>query len=180
MNIVLDANVVAPLIKRTLLECLASAGLFSAYVSPKILEEAEYTLKRLPEDSAEHGAHDLKRWRKHGPVQIVSPTAIDLPSLKDPDDAHVLALAITCGATIIVTENIRDFPNNVLAPLGVEAQTADHFVYSLFCQTPETISSILLALAEKEELEFLSPQSLRPTLKRAGFRRVVKVLDESA
>ena len=40
-------------------------------------------------------------------------------SLPDIDDRHVLAAAIRCNASVIVTFNQKDFPSATLAPLGI-------------------------------------------------------------
>ena len=47
--------------------------------------------------------------------------------LPDPGDRHVLAAAIRVGADFIVTFNLKDFPEEALAPYGVEAIHPDEF-----------------------------------------------------
>src|SRR5690606_4809792 len=49
-------------------------------------------------------------------------------NLPDPDDRHVLAAAIKCGASVIVTFNLKDFPSDVLEPFEVEAMHPDDFI----------------------------------------------------
>lgn len=51
--------------------------------------------------------------------------------LPDEDDRHVLAAAIGGRADVIVTFNIRDFPEGVLKPKGIEAQHPDDFIRHL-------------------------------------------------
>jgi hypothetical protein len=52
-------------------------------------------------------------------------------SLPDENDRHVLAAAIRCQASTIVTFNLRDFPSEALAPWGIEAQHPDEFIANL-------------------------------------------------
>lgn len=49
-------------------------------------------------------------------------------SLPDQDDVHVLAAAVKCRASIIVAENLKDFPDKVLLDLNLEAITSDEFI----------------------------------------------------
>jgi predicted nucleic acid-binding protein len=53
-------------------------------------------------------------------------------ALPDPDDRHVLAAAIRCNASVIVTFNQKDFPDDILASFGIEAQHPDEFIENLF------------------------------------------------
>lgn len=48
--------------------------------------------------------------------------------LPDPDDRHVLAAAISCGADTIITTNLKHFPPGLLSPFGIEPQHPDDFV----------------------------------------------------
>jgi hypothetical protein len=51
--------------------------------------------------------------------------ALELP---DPDDRHVLAAAIKCGADLIVTFNLDDFPDHALTIYGIGACHPDSFL----------------------------------------------------
>ncbi len=50
----------------------------------------------------------------HGPL-------IASLELRDADDRHVLAAAIACNAQVIVTSNLRHFPDADLEPFNIEA-----------------------------------------------------------
>ena len=63
-----------------------------------------------------------------------------IPSMTNQEkDRHVLAAAVVSDAQVIVTENIRDFPVEALAPHHIEAQTIDKFLVNLFYLSPETM-----------------------------------------
>ncbi len=51
--------------------------------------------------------------------------ALELP---DPDDRHVLAAAIKCGADLILTFNLDDFPEQALSIYGLGACHPDLFL----------------------------------------------------
>ena len=53
---------------------------------------------------------------------------IDTLLLPDADDRHVLAAAVHCGASFIVTANLRDFPTSVTRPHGIIAIHPDDFL----------------------------------------------------
>ena len=64
---------------------------------------------------------------------------IDGLSLPDPKDRHVLAAAIRGRADVIVTQNLKDFPQDQLDPYEVEAQHPDDFALSLFDLYPGAV-----------------------------------------
>ena len=59
---------------------------------------------------------------------------LDLP---DPDDRHVLAAAITGGADLVVTCNLKHFPADKLAPFGMEALHPDQFLANQLDLAPD-------------------------------------------
>lgn len=61
-----------------------------------------------------------------------------IPTLNLPDknDTHVLAAAIRSSASVIVTYNLKDFPNKILDQYDMEAQHPDEFVMHLLDLNP--------------------------------------------
>ena len=57
---------------------------------------------------------------------------VDIVTLPDSNDRHVLAAAIKCRAQVIVTSNIKDFPPSALEQWNVEAKTPDEFMRDQF------------------------------------------------
>lgn len=110
---------------------LALTDLFKAHWTDQIHDEWINALLR----EGKHSRESLERVRvlmnAHVRDALVTgyEPIIDTIVLPDPDDRHVLAAAIRCGADAIVTFNIKDFPAAVLAPLNIEVIHPDDFIY---------------------------------------------------
>jgi hypothetical protein len=52
-------------------------------------------------------------------------------TLPDPNDRHVLAAAVRCGASAIITFNERDFPESSLQSKGIHVRHPDDFIMDL-------------------------------------------------
>lgn len=74
-------------------------------------------------------------------------------TLPDPDDCHVLAAAIRCGASVIVTFNRQDFPADALASYGMESQHPDEFVENLF----DLDAAAVVAAAQRQRAQLKNP-----------------------
>ena len=97
-------------------------------------------------------------------------------SLPDPNDHHVLATAIRCHASVIVTFNERDFPADVLDAFGMEAQHPDVFTENLFDLDPASV----VAAAQRQRQQLKSPplevDHYPEILRRQGLSQTVKAL----
>lgn len=114
-TVVYDACVLYPAPLRDLLMRLALTDLYRARWTDMIHDEWTRNLKRQRPDLKDE---DLERTRSlmNASVRDCLVTgfqplipAIQLP---DPDDRHVVAAAIHCGASLIVTFNLKDFPRS--------------------------------------------------------------------
>ncbi len=101
---------------------------------------------------------------------------IDALELPDADDRHVLAAAIRCGAQVIVTNNVSDFPADQLDEYGIEAQTADEFLVHLVDLRPALVAATLQRQADslRDPPQILN--EVLATLERSGLTRTVAEL----
>lgn len=135
----LDSNVLYPVSLRNLLMRLALAGLYQARWSADVHEEWIRSVLQdrpdIPRERLESVRAAMDREAEDAIVTGYQPLIAGL-ALPDPDDRHVLAAAIVGQADIIVTRNLRDFPDEALAPYNIEAQHPDEFVRHLLDLAP--------------------------------------------
>lgn len=128
---VLDACVLYPAPTRDLLLSLAHADLYHAKWSQDIQDEwVNNLLANRPDLTREQLEKTCRDMARAIPDCMTENYAHLIPTvtLPDPNDRHVLAAAIKCGADAIVTANLSDFPSSILDLNGIEAQHPDDFV----------------------------------------------------
>lgn len=176
---VYDACVLYPAPLRDFLMWLGLSGRFRARWSAQIHEEWKRNLLRNRSDltvgQLDRTSALMDRAIPDGLVTDHE-SLIDGLSLPDRDDRHVLAAAIRCNASVIVTFNQKDFPAAALAPFGVEAQHPDEFIDNLFDLDPAAVVSA----AQRQRAQLKQPKMdvgcYLDVLLRQGLVQTVKSL----
>lgn len=141
---VFDSSVFYPAPLRDLLLQLATLELFQAkwseeieseWVSSLLGDRPDLTLKRL-ERTKKMAQSAIPDCLINGYQPLVKSL-----SLPDPGDRHVLAAAIHSKAQVIVTYNLKDFPEHSLTSFGIEAQHPDLFLKRIFVLAPHLFLS---------------------------------------
>ena len=163
----LDANVLHPMVLCDLLIRLAQRGLYRALWTREILAEVVATvLRRRPDLSVE-----LLRKRTAAMQASLQDASVDgyealVPGLQGLGaDAHVVAAAVFGQADIIVTSNIRDFPERVLDPYGIAALPPDDFLLQQWWVDPVAVSETLIQQARGTSRPPLTPDDILTRLR---------------
>lgn len=165
---------------RDLLLEMAAASLFRAKWSNEIHDE---WIRNLLANRTDLTAEKLERTRAfmdsavldclvEGHMDLVS--SLELP---DPDDRHVLAAAIHCGADAIVTFNLKDFPPPIAAQYQIEVLHPDDFVRFQF----DFDNARVIVAAERVRARLKNPEisadEYLDILARQGLTKTAAVLE---
>src|SRR5699024_6197590 len=117
---ILDTNVIYPIIVRDLLFWLAHYDLYTPKWSSHIFNEWKEVMirKGVEESVAERRINIANRAFPDALVNNYKKLMKSL-ELPDKDDRHVLAAAIKVNANVIVTNNLKDFPEEYLLEFGL-------------------------------------------------------------
>ena len=132
----IDACALAPPLKRNLLLSLAEAEFYRIRWSERILDETELAIEKMlkrkrisdAQSRAQRARNAMSRAFEEASVseyEVFLPACAGLP---DPKDTHVVAAALQTRAAVIVTDNLKHFPEPILSALGLEVRSTDTFL----------------------------------------------------
>ena len=168
----LDANVLYSAQTRDLFLQLARDSIYQAKWTIAIQEEWRNALLR--------NATHLKHARIERLLEIMHesfPNAlvfgyeklIESLSLPDPDDRHVLAAAKFGQCDFLVTHNIRHFPTEYAASLGIRVVSPDEFLIPLLLSYPEEFCVSVRKVLARLRNPAYTPEEYLSRLARAGL-----------
>lgn len=178
MRIVIDTCVLYPTVMREMVVGASKSGAFDPIWTPRILEEwARAAIKLGP--SGEAQARSEIAMLRAGLPGAENPEAPHIAArlwLPDPDDIHVLALAVSTSADAIMTLNAKDFPRGTLSDEGLQRIEPDGYLMSLWLADGEKIEAVAArVLARANELSG-GGWEMRALLKKARLPRLAKAL----
>jgi hypothetical protein len=150
LTAVYDANVLYPSTLRDVLIRLGRKGLVQPKWTERILDETFENLAKNRPD-----IDQSRLWRTR---QLMNEAFLDAVIgeyelwigqivLPDESDRHVVAAAIQAEAKVIVTKNLRDFPEGELEKWGITPKHPDTFLMEMFAQCPTTVAEIVNEIA---------------------------------
>ena len=179
-TVVYDACVLFPNLLRDLLMHLAATERFRARWTNQIHEEWMRNVQEKREIARERLERTRDLMNDAIPDCLVTgyEDLIDGLELPDPDDRHVLAAAIRCDADVIVTYNLKDFPAEKLAPLGIEALHPDDFVQHQLSLFEGAVTGAVREMRAATKKPPLSVEDLLTAFERQGLAQTVAGLRE--
>ena len=131
MVALLDANVLYPAALRDLLLYLAVEKLYQPRWTDTIHDEwIRNVLKNRPDLSPTRLARTRSLMNKSITGSLIGGYESLMPALElpDPGDRHVLAAGIKAKADVLVTYNLKDFPESAIEPYALKVWHPDQFL----------------------------------------------------
>lgn len=163
--VVLDACVLFPASLRDTLLRAAQTDLYRMQLTEDILEEVQRNLvkKGMPEAKAYRLATTIREQFSDAFVTHHRPLIVAMPNHEK--DRHVLAAAVACKAQVIVTQNLKDFPDGLLSPFEIAAQSPDKFLVQLLQLYRDNMIDLLVKQAKNLHTPPMTVLEVLETLK---------------
>lgn len=151
--VVLDANVLYCIAVTDLMATMATRRLFRPHWSPQILDEVTRNLNRRPDLNSAAVARRIEHLNRALPDALVQVPASLIEAMPiNETDRHVLALAVHVGAQAVVTDNLRDFPLDLLdllAEFGVDALSPGAFTLAQIDVNRDAVAACITGMAAR-------------------------------
>ena len=175
----LDTCVLVPIDTTAILLNAADAGLFTPLWSPQVMQELERVVPLV--QPAVSTAAIRRRigqmncaFEDANVIQTVAlPASFDLP---DEGDRHVLIAAIAGRADVLVTDNLRDFPDEVLRSYAIEKCSLDDFLLDLLDLNPVAVVRALGNIAEASRQPSRDVSAVLASLARCNAGNFVRAV----
>jgi len=182
-TVIYDANVLYPAPLRSILMYLGMTGMFRARWTMDIHEEWISNLLIKREDLNRQQLEVCRDMMISAiPDSLVTgyESITETLELPDPDDHHVLAAAIRANAEVIVTNNLKDFPDEILDQYNCHAEHPDEFIANLMdLDHAKTVTTF-----KEDRNHYLKPpysvEEYLQILKKQGLSTTVSILEDSS
>lgn len=147
---VLDANVLYPASLRDTLLRFASRAFFVPVRTDRILDEVERNVVadgRVAPANAARLRATMTRVFEDAWIDDEAVCGLEPAMTNNPKDRHVLAAAVASEAQTIVTQDLPGFPEEAVAPYGIQVQHPDEFLLGLFALHPALSVDVVRAQA---------------------------------
>jgi predicted nucleic acid-binding protein len=168
---ILDTNVIYPIQVRDLLFWFAHYDLYTPKWSEHIFDEWAVVMRRhnLSEAEIQKRIDNANNAFPDAMVKNYIPLINGL-ELPDEDDKHVLAAAIKINANIIVTNNLKDFPQDYLSTFGLTAKSVDDFITDIIDLNHEKAVEAFRAMVINRRNPEMDEFEVLDSLRRIGLK----------
>jgi len=175
-RVFVDANELFPFSVMDLVLSLAEDLLIDFVWTDELLDEWERVIVREGKRTPEAARSVSEAVRRLFATTRIDPTtyrdlAQDVPG-RDPDDRVHAAACAFGAATVLLTRNRRDFPDDFLAEHGVIVSSADDYLVGLLRRRPAAFLDVVGRLASEKHRPPVSPCDLAAGLGRGGAPRL--------
>lgn len=179
---VCDACVLYSITMADLLTSLGEAGLYHPRWTREIHDE---WIRNLIENRGQSGTMTREKLeaRRDAMIEAIEGSLVEdyedlIPTLTlpDADDRHVLAAAIKAEANVILTINLKDFPNQTLAVWNLTAKHPDDFTTDLLQADQDAVITVLQEMRARRKRPPISAEGFLAQLERQGLKNFVGAL----
>lgn len=173
----IDACSLAGALKRNLLLSLAEGEFYRVRWSIQILDETQSAIEQILTKKGVNDAADrASRARSSMEDAFEEACVLDydefLPScggLPDKNDAHVMAAAMKTQASVIVTENLKDFPEQLLSQVNIDVRSTDEFIADTIDLDPGRAVAAIRKMRERFAKPAMTAEALLLAMEAEGL-----------